>query len=175
MRLAQSGIWHSCQNAGQRHKQKDFVILCAFTGSLFCWSTWELLKKPVKCAFWRRQYSETLDISVGLSRIFSNIYLWINGFYAWKNLLVVFFEKVGIWRFLKNQPIRRIWPSNLPTYRGIWPKFFKESNARGFARWGWGGGGWVVLELNVRLGKLRGVHHQENTSNNDTSSFSSCI
>ena len=38
-----------------------------------------------------------------------------------------------------------------------------------------GGGGWVVLELNVTLGKLRGVHHQENTSNNDTSSFSSCI
>ena len=34
MRLAQSGIWHSCQNAGQRHKQKDFVILCSFTSLL---------------------------------------------------------------------------------------------------------------------------------------------
>ena len=46
-----------------------------------------------------RQYSKTLDISVELSTIFSNIYIWINGFYAWKNFLVVFFEKVGIWRF----------------------------------------------------------------------------
>ena len=29
-RSAQSGIWASCQNAGQRCKQKDFVILSAF-------------------------------------------------------------------------------------------------------------------------------------------------
>ena len=40
---------------------------------------------------------------------------------------------------------------------------------------GGGGGAWVVLELTGTLRKLRGVHHQENTSNNDTSSFSSCI
>ena len=40
---------------------------------------------------------------------------------------------------------------------------------------GGGGGGGGVLELTGTLRKLRGVHHQENTSNNDTSSFSSCI
>ena len=31
MRPARSGIWLSCHNAGQRRKQKDFVILSAFS------------------------------------------------------------------------------------------------------------------------------------------------
>ena len=59
---AQSGIWPSCQNAGQRRaKQKDFVILSAFTGhysynslfcwSLFCWSIWRPLKRPLNVSF----------------------------------------------------------------------------------------------------------------------------
>ena len=59
---AQSGIWPSCQNAGQRRaKQKDFVILSAFTGhcsynslfcwSLFCWSIWRPLKRPLNVGF----------------------------------------------------------------------------------------------------------------------------
>ena len=31
MRPVQSGIWLLCQNTGQHHKQKDFVILSAFS------------------------------------------------------------------------------------------------------------------------------------------------
>ena len=53
--------------------------------------------------------------------------------------------------------------------------FSKSQMPGGLPGGGGGGGGGVVLELNVTLGKLRGVHRQENTSNNDTSSFSSCI
>ena len=62
---AQSGIWPSCQNAGQpcRAKKKDFVILSAFTGhcsynslfcwSLFCWIIWRPLKslRPLNVGF----------------------------------------------------------------------------------------------------------------------------
>ena len=52
---------------------------------------------------------------------------------------------------------------------------FSKSQMPGGLPGGGGGGTWVVLELTGTLRKLRGVHHQENTSNNDTSSFSSCI
>ena len=54
-------------------------------------------------------------------------------------------------------------------------KIFQRVKCPGVCPVGVGGGTWVVLELTGTLRKLRGVHHQENTSNNDTSSFSSCI
>ena len=62
-----SQAFHVCVNAGC-HKQKDFVILSALYRtiqhvhhihgslllySLFCWSIWEPLKKPVQCGLSR--------------------------------------------------------------------------------------------------------------------------
>ena len=157
---AQSGIWPSCQNAGQRRaKQKDFVILSAFTGhysynslfcwSLFCWSIWRPLKRPLNVGF--LAWTLLLKWTNLRQTAFRDFRLCLVG-YLHLN------KRLDDGKIIEKSPVGGefdafwhasrwgIWPSNkLPTYRGIWTKFFKKVKCPGGFLGG--GGDWAVLEL----------------------------